>query len=73
MVTYKNLDRCGSFDHLKKIPAIKLSEKLSAQRIASSWISHAAAMSYCYAFAPLDDQIIEKLQALADEQELVEK
>lgn len=73
MVTYKNLDRCSSFDSLKKIQAIKLSEKLSAQRIASFWIRHAAAMSYCYAFAPVDDQIIEKLQALADEQELVEK
>lgn len=73
MVTYKNLDRCTSFDDLKKLQAIKLSEKLSARRIADFWIGHAANMSYCYAFAPVDDQIIEKLQALADEQELVEK
>jgi len=73
MVTYKNLDRCSSFDSLKKMQPIKLSEKLSEQRIASFWIRHAAAMSYCYAFAPVDDQIIDKLQALADEQELVKK
>ncbi|MEN6499893.1 MAG: glucose-6-phosphate isomerase, partial [Rectinema sp.] len=73
MVNFKELDACDSFAALKKASIIRLHDLVTPTRIADLWIPHAAGLSYCYAFAPVDDLIVERLQALADEQQLIEK
>jgi len=73
MVLFKNLDTCRAFEVLKKMPAIELRESLKKERISDWWIPHAAGFYYCYAFAPVDDAIIDELEALAREQQLIEK
>ena len=73
MVNFKGLDACDAFASLKKISKIRLHDVLTPARIENCWIPHAAELSYCYAFAPVDDLIVDRLQALADEQQLIEK
>jgi glucose-6-phosphate isomerase len=73
MVNFKGLNACDSFASLKKTSRIQLHNLLTPGRIEDLWIAHAAGFSYCYAFAPVDDLIVERLQALADEQQLIEK
>jgi glucose-6-phosphate isomerase len=73
MVNFKGLDACDSFTSLKKTSRIRLHDLVTPSRLANWWIPHAAELSYCYAFAPVDDLIVERLQALADEQQLIEK
>lgn len=73
MVNFKNLDACDAFKALTKSGPVELKGALSPERIASSWIQQAAGLSYCYAFAPLDASVLAKLQALADEQQVVGK
>jgi glucose-6-phosphate isomerase len=73
MVNFKGLDACDSFTSLKKTSRIRLHDLVTPARLANWWIPHAAELSYCYAFAPVDDLIVERLQALADEQQLIEK
>ena len=73
MVLFKNLDTCQAFEVLKKMPAIELRESLKKERISDWWIPHAAGFYYCSAFAPVDDAIIDELEALAREQQLIEK
>ncbi len=73
MVNFKGLDACDSFAALKEASKIRLHDLVTPARIADLWIPHAAGLSYCYAFAPVDDLIAGRLQALADEQQLIEK
>lgn len=73
MVNFKGLDACDSFASLKKTSGIRLHDVLTPVRIKDWWIPHTAGLSYCYAFAPVDDSLLDKLQALADEQQLIEK
>lgn len=73
MVNFKNLDTCTAYTTLVKYPRINIKETLSPERIAHSWIKHAAGLSYCYAFSPVDSAILENLQDLAEEQELIQK
>jgi len=72
MVNFKELDACDSFAALKATSRTRLHDLVTPARIADLWIQHAAGLSYCYAFAPVDDLIVERLQALADEQQLIE-
>lgn len=73
MVVFKNLDTCQAFEALKKIPAVVLHKSLDQKRISDWWIPHAAGFCYCYAFAPVDDSVIDWLEALTREQQLIEK
>jgi len=73
MVNFKDLDACEAYKALKKGGTFNLKASLSPERVSDSWIPHAAGMKYCYAFAPVDALALAKLQALADEQQLIEK
>ena len=73
MVNFKNLDACEAFKMLKKGVTFDLKASLSPERVSDSWIQHAAGMKYCYAFASVDAVALAKLQALSDEQQLIEK
>jgi len=73
MVNFNNLDTCTAYAELVKSPRINLKEALSPERIAHSWIKHAAGLSYCYAFSPVDTSVLKNLQKLAEEQELIPK
>lgn len=73
MVSWKNLDQCEAYRALLEAPRLRFADMISPARIRSAWIAHAEDMRFCWAFAPLDDAVMDRLQALADEQQLIEK
>ena len=73
MIHYRNLDECKSYYLLSKLPKIDIAHMLTPERIASQTIRMPEGFSFSYAAAPVDNDILKALQALADEQELVEK
>lgn len=74
---WKNLDSCKSFTdlHHVKIPDIAalLTDANAAARVERYSISMPADMRYNYAAKQVDEQVLGKLQALADEQQLIAK
>ena len=73
MITYRNLDTCLSYKKLAALPRASVGALLTPDRIARCAISMPEGFSYSYAAAPVDEQILDALQALADEQQLIEK
>ena len=72
-IEYRNLDLTNGFAKLKAQKPFDIKNNLNAQRIGKSTIGEAGSLSYNYAAMPVDDDIIDALQALADEQQLIGK
>ena len=70
---WKNLNKCNSFLALKGLPKVNLASVLTPERIASYSIPLGSSLHYNYAAKQVDETTIEALQALADEQMLIEK
>ena len=73
MIEYKNLTKTKSYGVLKGLAPFDVKHNLNAKRIESSSIKEAGTQVFNYAALPVDDKIIAALQALADEQQLIEK
>jgi len=73
MIDYKNLDKTHCFTALKSVRPLDIRTRLDAARIGSSTIREAGSLCYNYAAMPVDDKALDILQALADEQQLIEK
>lgn len=73
MINYKDLDLTDNYAVLKAKKPFDIKTCLNADRIRKSNIREAGSMSYNYAAMPVDEDIIDTLQALADEQQLIEK
>lgn len=73
MIHYENIDRCDSFSALTKLPTIDVAKALTPERVAAYTIKMPEGFTYGYAASPVNEAIIDALQALADEQQLVEK
>ncbi len=73
MVKYTNLDKTESFSKLKDVKPFDIKNSLSAARIRNASIAEAGSMVYNYGAMPVSDEAIDALQALADEQQLIEK
>ena len=70
---FRNLDLTNGFSKLKEQKPFDIKNNLNEQRIEKSTIGEAGSLSYNYAAMPVDDKIIDALQALADEQQLIGK
>ncbi len=74
---WKNLDTCTAFNHLKMVKkpdiAALLHASVAGSRIKEYTIPIAELLFYNYAAKNVDDEVLSKLQALADEQQLIEK
>ena len=74
---WKNLDTCKSFADLQKARKPNIAELLTgteaADRVAAYSIPMPAGMRYNYAAKQVDEAVLTILQALADEQQLIEK
>ena len=77
MVQWNNLDTLASFKDVCDAKKVNLREVMSgesgANRAKSYMVPMAAGLSYNYASKEVDDDIIDKLSALAREAQLVEK
>ena len=78
MVSWKNLDTLSSFQELlKDKKEVKLAEVMAgesgAERVAKYAIPMAAGLTYHYAAKKVDDELLEKLAALAEEAQLAAK
>ena len=73
MTEYRNLDTAEVFSKLKGLKPYDIKNGLDGKRIRESTIAEAGSLSYNYAAMPVDGKIIDALQALADEQQLIEK
>ena len=77
MVSWKNLDTLASFDALVKADKVVVKEVMAgengAKRVKEYSVPMADGMVYNYAAKAVDDGVLAKLQALADEAELTEK
>jgi glucose-6-phosphate isomerase len=62
-----------AFSKLKGLKPYDIKNGLDGKRIKASTIAEAGSLSYNYAAMPVDGKIIDALQALADEQQLIEK
>lgn len=72
-MNFINLDKTESYQALSCTKALSLKSLLSAERIKSAKINAGGGLTYNYAAMPVDDDIITKLQKLADEEELITK
>ena len=70
---YRNLDLVRSFSKLKEQKPFDIRTGLNAERIEKATINEAGSLCYNYGAMPVDDKIIDTLQALADEQQLIDK
>ena len=77
MINWKNLDTLNAYSELKNTKEVDLKAVLSgeagADRVKKYDIPMAAGLAYNYAAKKVDDTLIDKLQALADEAELTDK
>ena len=73
MIEYKNLTQTKSYGKLSAIKAYDIKHNLSGARIEGSSIREAGTLVYNYGAMPVDGKTIDALQALADEQQLIEK
>lgn len=73
MLNYIDLDKTSSFSLLKNQKPFDVKTGLSAKRILSSDIPEAGSLVYNYAALPVDENVINALQALSDEMQLVDK
>ncbi len=73
VIDYKDLDRTENYTKLKTAKPFDIKHGLTAKRIEGSTIKEAGSLVYNYGAMPVDEKIIGLLQALADEQQLIEK
>ncbi len=77
MAEWKNLDQAKAYAELLAAKKVDVKEVMSgesgADRVRGYSIPMAEGLTFNYAARPVDDDIIDKLAALADEQELSEK
>ena len=76
-MNWKNLDATESFELLKAHDRVDLSTAMAgesgAKRVAEYRIPMGCGLVYSYAAKQVDDEILDILQALADEQQLTQK
>ncbi len=72
-ISHKNLDATESFKALCARKDIKSNALLNPEGIKNASIEAGAGLQYNYAAKKVDSELIDKLQALADEQQLIEK
>ena len=70
---YRNLDNLESFKALQNTGRRTVQELLAPKRIKSSSIALGGGLRYNWASMPVDDEAVDKLQALSDECQLIEK
>ena len=71
-----DFDQTKAYEILLKLKAAKESfdfSALDAGRVQSFNVAMAAGLYYSYAAAPVDEEVLEALQSLAQEQELINK
>ena len=77
MVSWKNLDTLGSFKDLEAAKKVVVKDVMAgengAKRVKEYSVAMAEGLAYNYAAKAVDDEVLNKLQALADEAELTEK
>ena len=73
VIDYKDLNKTESFSKLKAIKPFDIKRNLNAKRIEGATIKEAGSLVYNYGAMPVDEKTINVLQALADEQQLIEK
>ena len=73
VINYKDLNGTENFAKLKATRPFDIKRKLNAKRIDGATIKEAGSLVYNYGAMPVDDETIDVLQALADEQQLIEK
>ena len=73
MITYSDLGKLSSFSALKNEKTVSVKDVLTAERVKSSSITLGGGLKYNWAAMPVNDCIIDKLQALSDEAQLVDK
>ena len=77
MADWKNLDTMNSFQELKKVKRVDLVKEMSgdngAARVKNYSVPMAAGLAFNYASKEVDDDILDKLVALAEETQLKEK
>ena len=77
MVSWNNLDTLKSFDELSKKTKVDLTKAMAgdagATRVKKYAVPMAEGMSFNYAAKQVDDDILNNLQALADEAQLTDK
>ena len=77
MVAWNNLNTLKSFDELKATAKVNLVEAMAgengANRAKTYSVPMAEGMVYNYASKQVDESILDKLAALADEAQLVDK
>lgn len=73
-IQWKNLDECKSYKRLKNFSKpIDLKKSLNAKRVEEADVSVANGLTFNYAAAAINSDILNILQDLADEQQLIEK
>ncbi len=73
-IKFNNIDKCENYEKLKKYKAdLSLKHLLDAERVREYNAPAGAGLSYNYAAKKVNDEILSLLQALADEQKLVQK
>ncbi|MFA5570290.1 MAG: glucose-6-phosphate isomerase [Sphaerochaetaceae bacterium] len=72
-MTYRNLDATTAFSQLITLEALDVSKALTKERIEQALIDAGSSVTYSWAAMPVDESHIEVLQALSDEQQLIQK
>ena len=77
MINWKNLDELKAFNDLKECAPVKLKEAMAgengAERVKKYSVPMAGGLTFHYAAKAVDDDILAKLAALAEEAQLSEK
>lgn len=72
-ITYSDLTSLRAYERLSMRSPVSLKDILTPTRVASCKIPIGGGLTYSYAAMPLDSDMMDILQALADEQELILK
>lgn len=72
-MNYIDLDKTKGFSALEKDAKVAIKTVLNKERINAYSIAAGGSLTYNYAAMPVDDQIIDDLQSLADETDLIGK
>lgn len=73
-IQFKNLDASAAFGKLREqTTPRKLHELLTGERVEKCEIEAAGGLRYNYAAKQVDDKVLDLLQALADEQQVIDK
>ena len=73
MIKYNDFNLTENYARLKALKPFDIKSDLDEARIGDCCIKEAGSLVYNYGAMPVDGKIIDVLQALADEQQLIEK